>query len=280
MMPIKPTPRILDDRTITAMVAKPAQQFTATRLLTLRLPDGVGRGLASGCYFLARCGAQTDLERAENWQMYLRRPLFVVMPASGADENGCWEFALASNTMPGDRWLGELEAGATINLLGPLGRGFTLQPLSRNLLLLADFAHAPLLLASIDPMLNRGGQVTLLLRTVDKELNELRTRLPIPVELRLAATEDEWQQQLAETIRWADQICAVLPTPSYTALAVTTRNIRFRLDANFAQVFVHADLACGVGACLACVTPLHDGSYTRVCIHGPVFDLARLAGPG
>jgi dihydroorotate dehydrogenase electron transfer subunit len=279
MTPIEPAPRILDDRTITAVVAKPAQQFSTTRLLRLLLPADVGAGLASGCYFLARCGAQTDLERAENWQMYLRRPLFVAMPAGGADENGCWEFALASDTMPGDRWLGELQTGASVNLLGPLGRGFTLQPLARNLLLLADFAHAPLLLASIEPMLNKGGQVTLLLRTDDKELDVLRTRLPIPVELRLAVTANDWQQQLVETVRWADQIFAALPD-TYSLLAATIRNTRVRLEANFAQVFVRAELACGVGACLACVTPLFDGSYTRVCIHGPVLDLARLAGTG
>jgi dihydroorotate dehydrogenase electron transfer subunit len=279
MMSTEPTPRILDDRTITAVVAKSAQQFSTTRLLRLLLPGEVDAGLASGCYFLARCGAQTDLERAENWQMYLRRPLFVVMPASGADENGCWEFALASNTMPGDRWLSALKTGASVNLLGPLGRGFTRQPLARNLLLLADLAHAPLLLATIEPMLNRGGQVTLLLRTENKELNELRTRLPIPVELRLAATANDWQQQLVETVRWADQIFAALPD-SYSLLAATIRNTRVRLEANFAQVFVRADLACGVGACLACVTPLPDGSHTRVCIHGPVLDLTRLAGSG
>jgi dihydroorotate dehydrogenase electron transfer subunit len=279
MISIEPIPRVLNDHTITAVVAIPSQPFATTQLLTLLLPGEVGASLAGGCYFLARCGAQTDLEREENWQMYLRRPLFVAMPAGDQEESERWEFRLAGRTMPGDRWLGELPAGATINLLGPLGRGFTLQPLARHLLLLSDPDYAPLLLATIDPMLNRGGQVTLLLRTEDKAWNALRTRLPIPVELRLATGEDEWRQQLVETIRWADQICAALPGPGYTTLAATVRQIRFRLDANFAQVFVQADLACGVGACLACITPLPDGSFTRACIHGPVFDLARLAGP-
>jgi dihydroorotate dehydrogenase electron transfer subunit len=211
--------------------------------------------------------------------MYFRRPLFAVMPARDQQESERWEFILSGDAMPGDRWLAELSPGATVNLIGPLGRGFTLQPLARNLLLLADLAHAPLLLATVEPMLNRGGQVTLLLRTDDKELHMLRTRLPIPVELRVASTENEWLQQAAETIRWADQICAALPDGSYSSLAGAIRKSRFRLDANFAQVFIQADLVCGVGACLACVTPLPNGSPTRVCVHGPVFDLAQLAGP-
>jgi dihydroorotate dehydrogenase electron transfer subunit len=43
---------------------------------------------------------------------------------------------------------------------------------------------------------------------------------------------------------------------------------------------VDADLACGYGACLACVVPLANGSLTRACVHGPVFDLLELAGRG
>jgi len=41
---------------------------------------------------------------------------------------------------------------------------------------------------------------------------------------------------------------------------------------------VDAPLVCGVGACLACAVPLPRGGVTRSCVHGPVFDLAVLAG--
>jgi dihydroorotate dehydrogenase electron transfer subunit len=126
----------------------------------------------------------------------------------------------------------------------------------------------------LEQMLDQGGRVTLLLRLDEPLPDAVRDRLPILVELRLAHDETTWQQQLAETIRWADQVAAALPNAAYPLLAQTIRQRRVRLDRGFAQVFVQADLACGVGACLACTIPLPDGSRTRACVHGPVFDLA------
>ena len=56
--------------------------------------------------------------------------------------------------------------------------------------------------------------------------------------------------------------------------------MRLRLESGFALALVESDLACGYGACLACVVPLAGGSLTRACVHGPVFDLLELAGKG
>ena len=59
-------------------------------------------------------------------------------------------------------------------------------------------------------------------------------------------------------------------------LAEIIRNRRFRLEENYAHMLVRADLACGYGACLACVVPTANGGVTRACVHGPVIDLTRL----
>ena len=37
------------------------------------------------------------------------------------------------------------------------------------------------------------------------------------------------------------------------------------------QVSVESVMACGMGACLGCNIPAKDGTYTHVCIDGPVF---------
>jgi dihydroorotate dehydrogenase electron transfer subunit len=100
--------------------------------------------------------------------------------------------------------------------------------------------------------------------------------IPIAVEVRVIAA-DSWLTQLAEPVRWADQLCAALPNHQYVELAHHIRTLRFQLDTTFAHVLVTSDLLCGVGACLACVVSTHDGSYTRACIHGPVFPLATIA---
>ena len=40
-----------------------------------------------------------------------------------------------------------------------------------------------------------------------------------------------------------------------------------------------SSMACGVGICLGCVVPTHDG-LRYVCTHGPVFDPAEVDWEG
>jgi dihydroorotate dehydrogenase electron transfer subunit len=280
------TPAVEADGTLTAIVVKPATPLGTAALLTVALPTTLEIGLPSGRYFLARCGAQTPFERAEQWPIVLRRPLFlatagpVAVEEAGdgaiAPQAALWELLLPGLSAAGDRWIAQLPAGTSLNLLGPLGQGFTLQPLARNLLLITDLPHLPLLLGLLEQMLDQRGRVTLLLRLEGPLPESVRNRLPLAVELRLAYDDADWQQQLGETIRWADQVAAALPNATYPLLAQMIRQNRLRLERGFAHVFVQADLACGVGACLACTIPLPDGGLTRACVHGPVFDLAAI----
>jgi dihydroorotate dehydrogenase electron transfer subunit len=280
-------PTLNSDGTITATIARPIQQDGAAARLALALPSTVSQGTAGGCFFLARCGAQSEWDRANQWSFALRRPLFVatVYPlatdvgSTAADPAGAiGELLLLSAAADCIPWLATLRVGGALNLLGPFGLGFTLQPLARNLLLLADLARLPLLSGLMDQMLDRNGRVTLVLKNNAAPPDEVRSRLPIPVELRVATDDEQWRQQLDETIRWADQVAAALPPTDYPFLAHHIRTTRMRLESNFAHCLVETDLPCGVGACLACTVPLPDGSLTRACIHGPVFDLATLYG--
>ena len=42
------------------------------------------------------------------------------------------------------------------------------------------------------------------------------------------------------------------------------------------QVSVESVMACGMGACLGCSRPAKNGSYTHVCLHGPVYNAEDL----
>ena len=42
------------------------------------------------------------------------------------------------------------------------------------------------------------------------------------------------------------------------------------------QVSVESVMACGMGACLGCSRPDKKGSYTHVCLNGPVYDAEKL----
>ncbi len=263
--------------------------------LALALPPGLlTPEQAAGRYVLARCGAQSPEERAEEWSIYLRRPLFVAgqgrlhSPAEPPGE--AWHFLLPASVTaapgdPGYAWLARRRPGETMNLLGPFGNGFRLHPHSRNLLLLADRREESradldwlaLLMPAVHPTLDRGGRVTLLLRQRESPAPELVRSLPLAVEIQTASSDSEWRALLEPGLAWADQVLAGLPQAGYAELAQAVRQARFRLEEGFVQVLVQADLVCATGACLACVVPLPGGGLTRACIHGPVFDLTRLA---
>ncbi len=42
------------------------------------------------------------------------------------------------------------------------------------------------------------------------------------------------------------------------------------------QVSVESVMACGMGACLGCSRPGKDGTYTHVCLNGPVYNAEDL----
>lgn len=282
--PHMPFPPVLhDDGAMTAVVTQPPQLLDGAWLMTVSLPPALTLTPRGGQFVLARSGAQSEFERAEHWPTALRTPLYVassrtaVLLAGVAPTGLEWELAIPVHGYDDNQWVRQLMVGARLNLLGPLGQGFFAQPQARNLLLLADAARLPLLFAIMEQMLDQGGRVTLVLRA-DTLAADLRSRLPIPVELRLATTDHEFAQQLPDTMRWADQVAAALPNDAYAMLVEPIRAARFRLEPGFAHASVEADLACGVGACLACAVPLPDGSRTRACVHGPVFDLAALLG--
>ncbi len=45
---------------------------------------------------------------------------------------------------------------------------------------------------------------------------------------------------------------------------------------NPCQVSVESVMACGMGACLGCSRPAKDGTYTHVCLNGPVYNAEDL----
>ena len=105
----------------------------------------------------------------------------------------------------------------------------------------------------------------------------LRDLLPLAVEVHQEMPGERWRTRLHDALTWADIVATALPAPDTAALAEATRTARLRLERGLVQCLVDAPLVCGYGACLACLTPLANGRWTRACVHGPVFDLADLA---
>jgi hypothetical protein len=250
-------------------------------LLRLWLPVPIHEGAGFGRFYMVRCTDDTLQARATEWSIYGRRALFcAAMPTAMPDQAGSsWLFAFPhhhDHKDPGYQWLLRRPLDSTLNLLGPFGQPFDLAAHTRTLLAITDLDSLPLILPIVHTMLDRGGRVTLLVKGQAEHAAPLLPLIPIPVEVRFVPADD-WLAHLAEGVRWADQLCAVLPNHDYAPLAHQIRTLRFQLDQAFANVLVRSDLLCGVGACLTCVVSPKDGSYTRACMHGPVFPLTTLA---
>lgn len=173
----------------------------------------------------------------------------------------------------GTRQLATLKAGDTLNLVYPLGHGFSVAG-SRPLLVGGGAGIAPLLYLAkcykakgVRPMILLGG------RTMD--LIPVREAFK-PYGEVVFSTEDGSLGEKGLVTQHSmftdsyDKICTCGPTPMMKAVG------RYALEKGIAcEVSLENMMACGVGACLCCVTDTDEG-HKCVCKEGPVFDVKKL----
>jgi dihydroorotate dehydrogenase electron transfer subunit len=201
-------------------------------------------------------------------------------------------------TGKGTEWLGRMRAGERLEMLGPLGRGFELDPKTRHLLLVAGGLGMAGVRSLADEAIASGRRVTLLFGAASAREVYPSSLLPAEVEY-VVATDDGsfghhgYVTDLVPTYEgWADQAFACGPHAMLAALArlAATRHQRLgvaRLGRRSAprsatpgspaarrrswlQVSLEQNMGCAVGACLGCVVMGVDGPQ-RVCREGPVF---------
>jgi dihydroorotate dehydrogenase electron transfer subunit len=188
----------------------------------------------------------------------------------------------------GTLWLSQRKTGEKIDILGPLGKGFTVAPKSGNLLLVAGgIGIAPLVfLMQCAPPQRR---ITLIhgattaahlypFSSVGKRQNKL---LPLPSGVQfIPVTEDgsmgrkgKVTDVLPDYLDWADQIFACGPVDMYKAMVKTSSLAkRSNLKLKESQVSLEVRMGCGFGACYGCTVNTKKG-LRHVCLDGPVFEL-------
>ena len=214
-------------------------------------------------------GQFVEVEVRHCREVLLRRPISI----HAVDEEANTLTLLIQIVGKGTRQLATLQEGDTLNLIYPLGHGFSLQ--GRQPLLVGGGAGiAPLLLLAKRYVLH-GIRPTVLLGG--------RTRALIPVCEEFSpyacvacATEDGSLGERGLVTQHSlfnadyDHICTCGPTPMMKAVA---RHARSRGIA--CEVSLENMMACGIGACLCCVCDTDDG-HKCVCKEGPVFDSSKL----
>jgi dihydroorotate dehydrogenase electron transfer subunit len=199
----------------------------------------------------------------------------------------------------GTAWLARMAAGESVEMLGPLGRAFKVEPKSRHLLLVAGGLGMAGVRSLADEALAAGRQVTMLFGAASAAEVYPSTLLPDEVEYAVATDDGSFghhgyvTELVAEYETWADQCFACGPHGMLAALAALARGRDARLGVArlggrggrggrgsrkraWLQVSMEQNMGCAVGACLGCVIMGVDGPV-RVCREGPVFGSEEIA---
>jgi dihydroorotate dehydrogenase electron transfer subunit len=209
---------------------------------------------------------------------FLRRPMSVygANPASGDVE------FLYKITGAGTAGLATLVPGDSLNIVGPLGRGFTLDPAWRCIVAVGRGAG----LATLGPLAklaqSLGIRVTAILSARRPELvvsdavfRSCGADVTVVTDAEGTSGPIHVERLLRRLI--AEGRCDAF----FTCGSARLLAVQQRLAHEFSlagQVALEQQMACGLGMCFCCVRDFNiDGAvvHKRVCWDGPVFDIAE-----
>jgi dihydroorotate dehydrogenase electron transfer subunit len=197
----------------------------------------------------------------------LRRPLSI----AGADREAGTLTLIYRLVGRGTQQMAAASVGATLDVMGPLGRGFDLSA-SRLLLVGGGIGLAPLLFAA-----QRCCPAPVEVLAGGRTKDELFwTDLFRQLCKQIHVTTDDGSLGLCGTC--ADALPELLMNGKYEGLLTCGPRPMMRRVAALAtatgvrtQVSLEEHMACGLGACLSCTCAAADGASRQVCKDGPVF---------
>jgi dihydroorotate dehydrogenase electron transfer subunit len=186
------------------------------------------------------------------------------------------------------RRLSELSPGDRVDVLGPLGTGFSLDgpPADRAYLVAGGYGVAPMLVLARALREARLARAVILVAGARSMAHLLwRDRLRAEADwLEAAFATDDGSEGFRGTV--LDLLAAKIggatagvrlygcgPMRMLAAIAARWPAVPF-------EAAVENQMGCGLGVCLGCVLPVRGrtghGRYSRICVDGPVFDAARV----
>jgi len=251
----------------------------------------------------SRAGQFVHVRTGDYSGLVLRRPFSIntADPATGI-------ITLHFRTVGrGTEWMTRVREGERLDMLGPLGKPFEVDPRSQHLLLIAGGLGMAGVRMLADEAIRDGRQVTILFGALSANHVYPSSLLPDEVEYVVATDDGSLghhgfvTELVPEYEAWADQAFACGPHPMLARLATLAAGRRERLGVaklgrkrgggktdplgstaarrkSFLQVSMEQTMGCAVGACLGCTVIGVDGPL-RVCREGPVFAAEEIAWP-
>jgi len=281
-------------RLVSAELVESRQILPGQWLQSFHAPE-----LASG----SRAGQFVHVRTGDYSGLVLRRP-FSINTADPATGIVSLHFRMVGR---GTEWLAGVREGERLDMLGPLGRPFEVDPRSHHLLLVAGGMGMAGLRMLAGEAVRDGRQVTILFGALSASYVYPSSLLPDEVEYVVATDDGSLghhglvTELLPGYEAWADQAFACGPYLMLARLAQLAAGRRARMGVarlgrkrgagksdqpgstaarrkSFLQVSMEQTMGCAVGACLGCVVLGVDGPL-RVCREGPVFAADEIAWP-
>jgi dihydroorotate dehydrogenase electron transfer subunit len=228
-----------------------------SQTIRLKCPE-IAREAKPGQFVMVRCGQDCTLPRPFSIHQVDREDIALY-------------FAVLEGGK-GTDWLSRRENGDTVELLGPLGNGFTVHRNSRKLLLVAGGMGVASLYFLAEEYYRKGYAVKMMYGTAIENPYPI-DHLSVGVETIIATENGKVgykgmiTELVPEHVEWADQIFACGPLPMYRAIAQMPE-----LKNKPVQVSLEMRMGCGMGTCYACTIRTRQG-LRQVCKDGPVFNL-------
>jgi len=223
----------------------------------------------AGQYCMVRCC------HAEATDPLLRRPFFV---RSVRREQGLCTLLVYVRGR-GTSWLANQQEGATLDIFGPVGHGWTIRPTARNLLLVSEETYITSLILLAQMAIEQELAVTLVAQSSSAAAVYPPALLPNEVEYHIITQDGSMGQRgevldiPASYLSWADAACCGVSQETSVALYAHFERMRSK---HFAQGIILQPLVCASGACLSCSIETYSGPKL-VCKDGPVFLLGEIA---
>ncbi len=175
--------------------------------------------------------------------------------------------------------LSQVRPGEKLEILGPLGHGFDTDVKAASAYLVGGGMGLAPLLALAEDLHRRGVEVTVFYGEregayvlAEDHLALFPGRMVVTTEDGAAGRQGLVTAPLAEALAaQAAPVLACGPKPMLAAVAGIANEFCVPC-----QVSLEASMACGMGACLGCVTSHAQGGYRRVCVEGPVFEAEEI----
>jgi dihydroorotate dehydrogenase electron transfer subunit len=188
----------------------------------------------------------------------------------------------------GTRALSAIREGETLDLIGPLGRGFSVPSGTCMVLLVAGGLGVAPLFFLAETLLKKATSVMFLMGAKSREKLVAREELRVLGVPLLVSTDDGSEGFRGLVTELLDKtlleksldpqgslLCSAGPQPMLSTVVALARR-----SGMVGQISMERHMACGLGACWGCVVCCRSSGgqreYRRVCTDGPVFHMEEI----